>query len=50
MIPGVTVVQRGGGRAGTPLVRRDDVFTILPGTLSGEVLAARLRSAATRRS
>jgi precorrin-2 C20-methyltransferase/precorrin-3B C17-methyltransferase len=44
VVPGVTAFSAAAAAAGTPLVRRDDVLTILPGTLSGEVLAARLRA------
>ncbi len=44
VIPGVTSFSAAAAAAGTPLVRRDDVLTILPGTLPAEVLAARLRA------
>jgi precorrin-2 C20-methyltransferase/precorrin-3B C17-methyltransferase len=44
VIPGVTSFSAAAAAAGTPLVRRDDVLTILPGTLAPDVLAARLRS------
>ena len=44
VIPGVTSFSAAAAAAGTPLVRRDDVLTILPGTLPSEVLAARLRA------
>jgi precorrin-2 C20-methyltransferase / precorrin-3B C17-methyltransferase len=44
VVPGVTSFSAAAAAAGTPLVRRDDVLTILPGTLSEEVLAARLRA------
>lgn len=44
VVPGVTSFSAASAAAGTPLVRRDDVLTILPGTLPPEVLAARLRS------
>ncbi|HEY2054608.1 MAG TPA: precorrin-3B C(17)-methyltransferase [Solirubrobacterales bacterium] len=44
VIPAVTSFSAAAAAAGTPLVRRDDVLTILPGTLSPEVLAGRLRS------
>lgn len=44
VIPAVTSFSAAAAAAGTPLVRRDDVLTILPGTLSSEVLAGRLRS------
>jgi precorrin-2 C20-methyltransferase/precorrin-3B C17-methyltransferase len=45
VIPGVTGFSAAAASAGTPLVKRDDVFMALPGTLSGEALASRLRSA-----
>jgi precorrin-2 C20-methyltransferase/precorrin-3B C17-methyltransferase len=45
VIPGVTGFSAAAASAGTPLVKRDDVFMALPGTLSAEQLAARLRSA-----
>jgi precorrin-2 C20-methyltransferase/precorrin-3B C17-methyltransferase len=44
VIPGVTSFSAAAAAAGTPLVRRDDVLTILPGTLPAEVLATRLRA------
>jgi precorrin-2 C20-methyltransferase/precorrin-3B C17-methyltransferase len=44
VIPGVTSFSAAAASAGTPLVRRDDVLTILPGTLPTDVLAARLRA------
>jgi len=44
VIPGVTSFSAAAAAAGTPLVRRDDVLTILPGTLPADVLAARLRA------
>jgi precorrin-2 C20-methyltransferase/precorrin-3B C17-methyltransferase len=44
VVPGVTSFSAAAAAAGTPLVRRDDVLTILPGTLAPEALAARLRS------
>jgi precorrin-2 C20-methyltransferase/precorrin-3B C17-methyltransferase len=45
VIPGVTGFSAAAASAGTPLVKRDDVFMALPGTLSAEALAARLRVA-----
>ena len=45
VIPGVTAVSAAAATTGTPLAKRDDVLTILPGTLPPEVLAAELRSA-----
>lgn len=44
VIPGVTSFSAAAAAAGTPLVRRDDVLTILPGTLPTDVLAAQLRA------
>jgi precorrin-2 C20-methyltransferase/precorrin-3B C17-methyltransferase len=44
VVPGVTSFSAAAAAAGAPLVRRDDVLTILPGTLPPDVLAARLRS------
>ncbi|MCW2998482.1 MAG: precorrin-2 C(20)-methyltransferase [Solirubrobacterales bacterium] len=44
VVPGVTSFSAAAAAAGTPLVKRDDVLTILPGTLPADVLAARLRS------
>ena len=45
VIPGVTAFSAASAAAGTPLAKRDDVLTVLPGTLPPEVLAARLQSA-----
>jgi precorrin-2 C20-methyltransferase / precorrin-3B C17-methyltransferase len=44
VIPGVTSFSAAAAAAGTPLARRDDVLTVLPGTLPPDVLAARLRT------
>jgi len=44
VIPGVTSFSAAAASTGTPLVRRDEVLTVLPGTLAPETLAARLRS------
>ena len=33
VVPGVTSFSAAAAAAGTPLVKRDDVFTVLPGTL-----------------
>ncbi|MGO9903351.1 MAG: precorrin-3B C(17)-methyltransferase [Solirubrobacteraceae bacterium] len=44
VIPGVTSFSAAAAAAGTPLVRRDDVLSIMPGTLPSDVLAARLRA------
>lgn len=45
VVPGVTSFSAAAATAGTPLARRDDVLTILPGTLPRELLAQRLRTA-----
>ena len=45
VVPGVTAFSAAAAAAGTPLVKRDDVFVALPGTLPADVLAERLRSA-----
>jgi precorrin-2 C20-methyltransferase/precorrin-3B C17-methyltransferase len=45
VIPGVTGFSAAAASAGTPLVKRDDVFMALPGTLPAETIAARLRTA-----
>jgi len=45
VVPGVTSFSAAAAAAGTPLVRRDDVLTIMPGTLSEDELATRLRGA-----
>ncbi len=44
VVPGVTSFCAAAASAGTPLVKRDDVLTVLPGTLPVDALAARLRS------
>ncbi len=44
VIPGVTSFSAAAAAAGTPLAKRDDVLTVLPGTLAPDVLAARLRT------
>jgi precorrin-2 C20-methyltransferase / precorrin-3B C17-methyltransferase len=44
VVPGVTGFSAAVAAAGTPLAKRDDVLTILPGTLPPEVLATRLRT------
>jgi precorrin-2 C20-methyltransferase/precorrin-3B C17-methyltransferase len=43
VVPGVTSFSAAAATAGTPLAKRDDVLTILPGTLAPEQLAERLR-------
>jgi len=45
VVPGVTGFSAAAAAAGTPLVKRDDVFMALPGTLSAQELTARLRGA-----
>ncbi len=45
VVPGVTSFSAAAAAAGKPLVKRDDVFTVLPGTLAPELLAERLRGA-----
>jgi precorrin-2 C20-methyltransferase/precorrin-3B C17-methyltransferase len=42
VVPGVTSVSAAAAAAGTPLVRHEDVLTILPGTLPTAELARRL--------
>jgi precorrin-2 C20-methyltransferase/precorrin-3B C17-methyltransferase len=42
VIPGIPSIMGAAARLGTPLVRRDSELTVLPGTLSEEVLTARL--------
>jgi precorrin-2 C20-methyltransferase/precorrin-3B C17-methyltransferase len=43
VVPGVTSFSAAAATAGTPLAKRDDVLTIVPGTLAPEQLAERLR-------
>ena len=43
VIAGVTSFSAASAATGTPLARRDDVLTVLPGTLPPDLLAARLR-------
>jgi len=45
VIPGVTAFSAAAAAAGTPLVKREDVFVAVPGTLPADVLAERLRGA-----
>jgi precorrin-2 C20-methyltransferase/precorrin-3B C17-methyltransferase len=45
VVAGVTAFSAAAAAAGTPLAKRDDVVTILPGTLPPDVLAARLQGA-----
>jgi precorrin-2 C20-methyltransferase / precorrin-3B C17-methyltransferase len=44
VVAGVTGFSAAAAAAGTPLAKRDDVLTILPGTLPADVLAARLQA------
>ncbi len=44
VVPGVTSFSAAAAAAGTPLAKRDDILTVLPGTLPPDVLAARLRA------
>ena len=44
VIPGVTGFSAAAASAGAPLVKRDDVFMALPGTLSEQELGTRVRS------
>jgi precorrin-2 C20-methyltransferase/precorrin-3B C17-methyltransferase len=44
VVPGVTSFSAAAASAGLPLARRDEVLTILPGTLPAEALATRLAS------
>ncbi|MEV4285569.1 precorrin-3B C(17)-methyltransferase [Nonomuraea bangladeshensis] len=43
VVPGVTSVSAASAVLGRPLVERDEVLTVLPGTLPAPVLAERLR-------
>lgn len=42
VVPGVTSVSAASAMLGRPLVERDEVLTVLPGTLPADVLTARL--------
>ncbi|WP_432826636.1 precorrin-2 C(20)-methyltransferase [Dactylosporangium sp. CA-092794] len=42
VVPGVTSVSGASAVLGRPLVERDEILTVLPGTLPGDVLAERL--------
>ncbi|QUH04436.1 precorrin-2 C(20)-methyltransferase [Saccharopolyspora erythraea] len=44
VVPGVTSVSAASAVLGSPLAERDEVLTVLPGTLAPEVLAERLVS------
>ncbi|MBT2231404.1 precorrin-3B C(17)-methyltransferase [Nonomuraea sp. NEAU-A123] len=44
VVPGVTSVSAASAVLGRPLVERDEVLTLLPGTLPAEALAERLRA------
>jgi precorrin-2 C20-methyltransferase/precorrin-3B C17-methyltransferase len=45
VVPGVTSFSAAAAAAGRPLTKRDDILTILPGTLPVEELTARLEGA-----
>jgi len=45
VIPGVTAFSAAAAAAGTPLVKREDVFVAIPGTLPPEAIEERLRGA-----
>jgi precorrin-2 C20-methyltransferase/precorrin-3B C17-methyltransferase len=45
VVPGVTSVSAAAAAAGVPLVKRDDILTVLPATLPEDELASRLRAA-----
>jgi precorrin-2 C20-methyltransferase/precorrin-3B C17-methyltransferase len=44
VVPGVTAFSAAAAAAGRPLAKRDDVLTVLPGTLPPDALAAGLRA------
>ncbi len=44
VVPGVTSYSAAAAAAGTPIARRDDVFTIVPATLPPEVVEHHLRT------
>jgi precorrin-2 C20-methyltransferase/precorrin-3B C17-methyltransferase len=43
VVPGVTSVSAASAELGRPLVERDEILTVLPGTLKPSVLASRLK-------
>lgn len=45
VVPGVTSLSAASAAAGRPLVEREETLTVLPGTLPGDELAERLRTA-----
>ena len=45
VVPGVTSLSAASAAAGRPLVEREETLTVLPGTLPGDALAERLRTA-----
>ncbi|TYK49564.1 precorrin-2 C(20)-methyltransferase [Actinomadura decatromicini] len=45
VVPGVTSLSAASAAAGRPLVEREETLTVLPGTLPGDELADRLRTA-----
>ncbi len=44
VVPGVTSVSAASAELGRPLVERDEILTVLPGTLPPDVLAERLKN------
>ncbi|MEV4317360.1 precorrin-2 C(20)-methyltransferase [Actinocrispum sp. NPDC049592] len=44
VVPGVTSVSAAAAELGRPLVERDEILTVLPGTLPPDVLAERLKN------
>jgi precorrin-2/cobalt-factor-2 C20-methyltransferase len=44
VVPGITGMSGAWARAGRPMTHGDDVLTVLPGTLDGATLAAKLRA------
>jgi precorrin-2 C20-methyltransferase/precorrin-3B C17-methyltransferase len=44
VIPGVTSFSAAAAAAGAPIAKRDDILTVLPGTLPPDVLASRLQT------
>jgi precorrin-2 C20-methyltransferase/precorrin-3B C17-methyltransferase len=44
VIPGVTSFSAAAAAAGTPLAKREDVLSVIPGTLDPQTLAVRLRA------
>lgn len=44
IVPGVSAITAASAASGMPLATRDDVFTVIPGTLGEEAIAARLEN------